>query len=206
MNLPNKITCLRIVLVPVFMAFALMGTGATKFIALLVFVIASLTDSLDGYIARKYHLVTDFGKFVDPLADKLLVTAALLVFLQLQMMPAWAVMIILARDLIVSSLRMVAAAEGRVIQAVFSGKLKTTVHVVGIIIMLMGLGSLEGAITVTKVFDCIRAPLAMVTHTTMLQSVITWIMVLLSAYSCVDYVYKNFDIIKDGLVKGGKKK
>lgn len=205
MNLPNKITCLRIALVPVFMAFALMGTGTTKFIALLVFVIASLTDSLDGYIARKYNLVTDFGKFVDPLADKLLVTAALLVFLQLQMMPAWAVMIILSRDLIVSSLRMVASAQGRVIQAVFSGKLKTTVHVICIVAMLMGLGTVQH-FSLGQVFDAIRGPLGTGAGNTIVQTVLNWVMVFMSAYSCIDYVYKNIDIIKNGLVKGGKTK
>lgn len=205
MNLPNKITCLRIALVPVFMAFALMGTGTTKFIALVVFVIASLTDSLDGYIARKHNLITDFGKFVDPLADKLLVTAALLVFLQLQMMPAWAVMVILSRDLIVSSLRMVASAQGRVIQAVFSGKLKTTVHVICIVAMLMGLGTVQ-SFGLGQIFDAIRAPLGVTAGTNVVQVVLNWVMVLMSVYSCIDYVNKNIDIIKDGLTKGGKTK
>ena len=130
MNLPNTITMIRIALVPLFMALALSDIPNAGFWATIVFVVASATDGIDGYIARKYNLITNFGKFVDPLADKLLVTSAILIFIQIGIMPAWAAMIIISRDLVISSLRMVAAAEGRVIQAVFSGKLKTTVHII----------------------------------------------------------------------------
>ena len=139
MNLPNTITMIRIALVPVFMIVALSGIPYASFIATVIFTIASITDGLDGYIARKYNLVTNFGKFVDPLADKLLVTSALLIFVEMGIMPAWAVMLVISRDLIISSLRMLAAARGRVIQAVFSGKLKTTVHIICIILLMLNI-------------------------------------------------------------------
>ena len=137
MNVPNAITILRIILVPFFMVAALSGSPNAAIISTVIFVIASITDGIDGHIARKYNLITNFGKFVDPLADKLLVTSAILIFVEQGVMPSWAAMIIIARDLVVSSLRMVASAQGRVIQAVFSGKLKTTVHVVCIVALLL---------------------------------------------------------------------
>lgn len=181
MNLPNTITMIRIALVPVFMVIALSNIPNHDFIATVIFAIASITDGLDGHIARKYNLVTNFGKFVDPLADKLLVTAALLIFCETGIMPAWAVMLIIARDLIISSLRMLAAARGRVIQAVFSGKLKTTVHIICIILLMLNI-----------------LPAAM-------QTFAVWVMVIMSVYSCVDYMMKNIDILKDNIKDGGKK-
>ena len=133
MTTASKITLLRIALVPFFMVTALLGQ---QLLALSLFVLAFSTDWLDGYIARKYDQITNFGKFVDPLADKLLVTAALLFFVQSGQMAAWIVMVILAREFAVSGLRMKAAAKGLILAAGFSGKLKTVVTFMGITLML----------------------------------------------------------------------
>ena len=139
MNLPNKLTILRVILIPFFVVFMLFDiTGAAdKWIALVIFCVASLTDMLDGKIARKYNLVTDFGKFADPLADKMLVTAALLWFVEIGQMPAWALLIVLVREFAVSGLRMVAADKGRVIAAGWSGKVKTASTMVCIVLMFL---------------------------------------------------------------------
>lgn len=137
MNIANQLTILRVLMIPFFMYFLLLGTSTGKVIALVLFVVASLTDFLDGYLARKYNLITNFGKFMDPLADKLLVTAALICFLELGELNSWVVMIILAREFIVSIFRAVAAAEGIVIAADWWGKVKTNVQMFAIILMLM---------------------------------------------------------------------
>lgn len=137
MNIANQLTILRVLMIPFFMYFLLLGTSFGMFVALWIFVIASLTDFLDGFIARKYNLITNFGKFMDPLADKLLVTAALICFLELGELNSWVVMIILAREFIVSIFRAVAAAEGIVIAADWWGKVKTNVQMFAIILMLM---------------------------------------------------------------------
>ncbi len=137
MNIANQLTILRVLMIPFFMYFQLQGTQTGMWIACVIFIIASFTDFLDGFLARKYNLITNFGKFMDPLADKLLVTAALLGFLQLGELSAWIVMIILAREFIVSIFRAVAAAEGIVIAADWWGKVKTNVQMAAIIVMLM---------------------------------------------------------------------
>lgn len=137
MNIANQLTILRVLMIPFFMYFLLLGTPSGKVIALVLFVVASFTDFLDGYLARKYHLITNFGKFMDPLADKLLVTAALICFLELGELNSWVVMIILSREFIVSIFRAVAAAEGIVIAADWWGKVKTNVQMFAIILMLM---------------------------------------------------------------------
>jgi len=134
MNLPNKLTMLRIILVPFFVLF--MSIGATPlnlFIALVIFVVASLTDMLDGKIARKYGLVTNFGKLMDPLADKVLVMSAMLCFVSAGLAPAWIVIVILTREFLVTSLRLIAAGEGTVIAADKWGKIKTVTQMVWII-------------------------------------------------------------------------
>jgi len=133
MTTATKITLARIALIPVFMVLLLLGYN---WIALAVFVIASLTDFVDGYIARHYNQTSDLGKFLDPLADKLLVTAAMLIFVQWGRIPAWAVMIVLAREFAVSGLRMVAATGGKVLAAGFSGKVKTFATMVGLCLMI----------------------------------------------------------------------
>lgn len=139
MNLPNKLTILRVILIPFFVVFMLFDiTGAAdKWITLVIFCVASLTDMLDGKIARKYNLVTDFGKFADPLADKMLVTAALLWFVEIGQMPAWALLIVLVREFAVSGLRMIASDKGRVIAAGWSGKVKTASTMVCIVLMFL---------------------------------------------------------------------
>ena len=137
MNLPNKLTMLRILLIPVFMLVLYWGFPGATWAALAVFVIASLTDLLDGKIARKYNLVTNFGKFADPLADKCLVTAAMLWFVEIGQMPAWALLIVSVREFAVSGLRMIASDKGRVIAAGWSGKVKTASTMAAIVIMLL---------------------------------------------------------------------
>lgn len=138
MNLANKLTLLRIVLVPVFLVFLIIkGIPYGSFIATLIFIIASITDKLDGYIARSRNMVTNFGKFMDPLADKLLVTSALICLVELHIIPAWASIIIIAREFAVSGLRSIAAAEGKVIAASWWGKIKTVVQIIAIILCLL---------------------------------------------------------------------
>ena len=133
MTTASKITLARVALIPVFMAVLLLGY---HWAALIIFAVASLTDFVDGYIARHYNQVSDFGKFLDPLADKLLVTAAMLIFVQWGRMPAWAVMVVLAREFAVSGLRMVAATGGKVLAAGWSGKVKTFATMVGLCVMM----------------------------------------------------------------------
>ena len=170
MNLPNKLTLLRIVLVPVFVVVLYLNFPYNNLVALAIFILASLTDLLDGKIARKYHLVTDFGKFMDPIADKLLVTAALLVFVDWHMMPAWVAIVVIAREFIVSALRLVAASNGRVIAAGWSGKVKTASTMVCICVMLLGLPA---------VVDVICSAVILVT----------------TAYSGVEYLVRNRDVL-----------
>ena len=147
MNLPNKLTLTRIILVPVFMIFVSLtsldsivdGTFNATFYLLagIVFAAASFTDYLDGHLARKWHMVTDFGKFADPLADKMLVTAAMLWFVEIGQMPAWALLIVIVREFAVSGLRMIASDKGRVIAAGWSGKVKTASTMVCIVLMFL---------------------------------------------------------------------
>lgn len=138
MNLPNKLTMLRIILVPVFLIFiAFKSIPYGSIIATLVFIIASLTDQLDGYIARKRNQITTFGKFMDPLADKLLVTAALVSLVELGLIPSWAAVIIIAREFAVSGLRTIAAAEGKIIAASWWGKIKTVTQIIAILLLLI---------------------------------------------------------------------
>lgn len=125
MNLPNKLTLLRILLIPLFLGVLYADISHTKPIALAIFLLASATDWLDGFLARKLRLITDFGKFADPLADKMLVTAAMLWNVQTGLMPAWIVLVVICREFAVSGLRMMAASKGIVLAAAFSGKIKT---------------------------------------------------------------------------------
>lgn len=171
MNLPNKLTVLRIVLIPVFMGILYWGFTGAQYVALAVFILASLTDFLDGYIARRDGLVTDFGKFADPLADKMLVTAAMLWFVEIGQMPAWVLLIVLVREFAVSGLRMIASDAGRVIAAGWSGKVKTASTMVCIILMFLPIGSVINAICVG-------------------------IIAVTTLYSGVEYFAKNKDVIK----------
>ena len=137
MNLPNKLTLLRIVLILPFLLVLYLEVPGASYIALAIFIIASLTDMLDGKIARKYNLITDFGKFADPLADKMLVTAAMIWFVECGQMPGWALLIVILREFAVSGLRMVASDKGRVIAAGWSGKVKTASTMVCVVLMFL---------------------------------------------------------------------
>lgn len=132
MNLANKLTMLRVALIPVYLTFLYRGDQYT---ALAVFVLASLTDFLDGYLARVRNMVTDFGKFMDPLADKLLTVAALAFFVEKQLMPSWCLLVVIAREFAVTGLRLVAVEQGRVIAAGWFGKIKTVTSMVCICLM-----------------------------------------------------------------------
>lgn len=178
MNLPNKLTVLRVLLIP-FFVWAAMGDpvpGYSKYIAVLIFIVASLTDLLDGKIARKYGLVTNFGKFMDPLADKLLVCAALICLVSCGMLSAWMVIVIISREFIISGFRLVASDNGVVIAANYWGKFKTTFQMLMIIVLLLDLGG---------VFDLIG-------------QILTWVALILTVVSLVDYVIKNKHVILEG--------
>jgi len=137
MNLPNKLTILRIIMILPFLLVLYLDIPFASYIALVIFILASLTDLLDGKIARKHGLITDFGKFADPLADKMLVTAAMLWFVECGQMPGWVLFVVLLREFAVSGLRMVASDQGRVIAAGWSGKVKTASTMVCIVVMFL---------------------------------------------------------------------
>ncbi len=139
MTTANKITLLRVALIPVFVVLMLLRFPGSNIIALAIFIIASISDSVDGYIARKYSQVTTFGKFMDPLADKLLVTSAILIFVEWGQIPSWAAFLIIARELAVTALRLVAVDSGIVIAAGLSGKIKTAVTMVCLCVMMTAL-------------------------------------------------------------------
>ena len=146
MNLPNKLTILRVIMIPFFVAALLYDGGANqnmRYVAAALFIIASLTDMLDGKIARKYNLVTNFGKFMDPLADKLLVCSALICFVELDKLPAWMVIIIIAREFIISGFRLVASDNGIVIAASWWGKSKTISQMIMIILLIADIPALS---------------------------------------------------------------
>ena len=190
MNLPNKLTLMRIILTPVFMAVLYWGFPGADYAALAIFIIASLTDLLDGKIARKYNLVTDFGKFADPLADKILVTAAMLWFVEVGRMPAWALLVVLLREFAVSGLRMIASDKGRVIAAGWSGKVKTAATMVCVVVMLL-LGpalaaARSGAYLTAVPWD---------RYISQADTVCVWVIVLTTLYSGVEYFVKNKDVI-----------
>ena len=142
MNLPNKLTILRVIMVPFFVLFMLTDIGgpANKWISLILFVVASLTDLLDGKIARKYNLVTNFGKFMDPLADKLLVCSAMICLIEMNKLDAWIVIVIISREFIISGFRLVASDSGVVIAASYWGKFKTVFQMAMIIVLIADLG------------------------------------------------------------------
>ena len=180
MNTANKLTLLRVVLVPVFMAFLLMNGTAWQLAALAVFVIASLTDMLDGQIARRCNQITTFGKFADPLADKMLTTAAFLVFMQKGIINSWAVMIILAREFMVAGVRLAAVSEGKVIAASFWGKFKTVSQMAAIIIAILVLNISAVPQSAAVIFT----------------NIFVWISVVLTVISGADYLVKNWNLMK----------
>ncbi len=184
MTLPNLLTCLRVLLIPVFMVLAYQGNMPCDMAALIVYVVACLTDYVDGNLARKNNQVTNFGKFMDPVADKLLVMAALLLFVEDGTIAAWMVAIILGREFIVSALRMVAASEGLVIAANMWGKAKTMITMITLIFLLCPIGPI------------MLGPVS-------LQDIMIWITVIITAISGVTYIIDNFAVIKDGFTQKG---
>lgn len=178
MNLPNKLTVMRVCLIPFFVAALLFDGGNNqnmRIAANVIFIVASLTDMLDGKIARKYNLVTDFGKFMDPLADKLLVCSALICLIELGQLPAWIVIIIISREFIISGFRLVAADNGIVIAASYWGKFKTTFQMVAVILLIFNIPSL-------KVFT----------------NLVLTVAVALTIISLVDYIVKNKKVLTEG--------
>lgn len=178
MNLPNKLTILRVIMIPFFVMFLLMegGTNTTyRYLAATIFIVASLTDLLDGHIARKYNLVTNFGKFMDPLADKLLVCSALICMVELKQLPAWMVIVIISREFIISGFRLVASDNGVVIAASYWGKFKTTFQMAAVVLLIFNFQSLS-----------------------MVTSAVVWIAVALTVISLVDYIVKNASVLKEG--------
>ncbi len=190
MNLPNKLTIFRVILIIPFVIFLLGGChydewgwfhalfggilGYVKYIALIIFIVACLTDLIDGKIARKYHLVTNFGKFADPLADKLLVASALICFIEMGRIQAWIVLIIIAREFIVSGFRLVAAESGTVIAAGWWGKVKTAVTMLTIIVMI---------------------PNLQISGIRIIEQILIYASLVLTVISLVDYIVKNRQVI-----------
>lgn len=179
MNLPNKLTVLRVLMIPFFVVFMLTDLGGSygKYIALAIFCVASLTDMLDGKIARKYNLVTNFGKFMDPLADKLLVGSAMICLIPAGKLAAWIVIVIISREFIISGFRLVASDSGIVIAASYWGKFKTVSQMVMIILLILDLPGYGVYIA---------------------EQVIIWVALILTVVSLIDYIAKNKQVLTQG--------
>lgn len=177
MNLPNKLTILRIILVPVFVACFYLPVEEAMYIAAVVFVVAYFTDMLDGYIARKYNLITDFGKLMDPMADKLLTAAAMIMLTAYGLCSPIATFLTIGRELVISAFRLVSATQGVVIAAGKIGKLKTLTQFIGIVLILLG----------NPLFNRIGVPF---------DQIVIWISVVLAVWSCTDYIVKNLKALK----------
>ena len=176
MNLPNKLTLFRVVLIPFFVVFMLCDITAAydKWIALGIFAVASLTDLLDGRIARKYNLVTNFGKFMDPLADKLLVCSALICLVDLRRIPSWIVIVIIAREFIISGFRLIASDNGVVIAASYWGKFKTTFQMAMICLMIADIAQIR-----------------------LVTDAVMWAALALTVESLIDYLVKNRGVLRE---------
>ena len=191
MNLPNKLTVFRVILIVPFVVLLLGGfqqwgwfttlfSGIlpyTDYIAVGIFIVASLTDLLDGKIARKYNLVTDFGKFMDPLADKLLVCSAMICLIEMGRLSAWIVIVIISREFIISGFRLIAAEQGIVIAASYWGKFKTTFQMIAVILMIVNLPVLH-----------------------FLTVICTWAALVLTVVSLIDYIAKNHKVLTEGAI------
>ena len=180
MNLPNKLTVLRVIMIPFFVVSLLAFHGEVRLLrnlAAAIFIVASLTDMLDGKIARKYNLVTNFGKFMDPLADKLLVCSALICMIELRELPAWMVIIIISREFIISGFRLVASDAGVVIAASYWGKIKTVVQMLMSILLIF---NFEGSVI------------------NIVENVFIYAAVILTVISLIDYMVKNWNVMQDG--------
>ena len=179
MNLANKLTLLRVLMIPVFLVALLspLFDGQTaRYVAAGIFILAALTDSLDGYVARKYNMITNLGKFMDPLADKLLVCAALVALVELGDLPSWVVILIISRELMITGFRVVAANNHVVLAANFWGKLKTVTQMIMIIFVLVNL------------------PLPFYNYLCVL---LYWLAAILTVVSAIDYLYHNFNVLKE---------
>ena len=178
MNLPNKLTILRVILIPFFVFFLISPffDGYGNYIALAIFIIASLTDMADGKIARKYNLVTNFGKFMDPLADKLLVCSAMICLIQTGQLAAWIVVIIIAREFIISGFRLIASDNGVVIAASYWGKFKTTFQMLMVIVLILNI---------------------QMSFFQILGMILTYVALILTVVSLIDYIVKNKDVLKE---------
>lgn len=174
MNLPNKLTLSRVIMIPFFVAALMMEFPSHRIVAGLVFIAASLTDLLDGYLARRNHLVTTFGKFVDPLADKLLVSSALICFVEQGLIPAWMVIIIISREFIISGFRLIASDKGIVIAAGMSGKIKTVCQMVMSVLLIFHFSG-----TIFYV----------------LEQVFIWVSVIMTVESLIVYLYQNRQVL-----------
>ena len=174
MNTPNKLTLLRIIIIPFFVVFMLVDFGPwSKWAALAIFVVASLTDTLDGYLARRDHLVTNFGKFMDPLADKLLVCSAMICMIELGRLPSWVVIVIIGREFVISGFRLIASDNGVVIAANYWGKIKTVCQMVMIIVLIADLG---GGFVI-------------------LEQILIYASLLLTVISLVTYLWQNRSVL-----------
>ena len=178
MNLPNKLTIMRVILIQFFVFFLMSPyfPAYGNYIAVAIFIVASLTDMLDGKIARKYNLVTNFGKFMDPLADKLLVCSAMICLIELDRLAAWIVIVIIAREFIISGFRLVASDNGVVIAASYWGKFKTTFQMLMVIVLILD----------------IQMPFFQI-----LGTVLTYVALILTVVSLIDYIVNNKDVLKD---------
>ena len=178
MNLPNKLTLLRVLMIPFFVVCLLWEGGQNqtlRYVSAAIFIVASLTDMLDGKIARKYGLVTNFGKFMDPLADKLLVCSALICLIELGQLPAWMVIVIISREFIISGFRLIASDNGVVIAAIYWGKFKTTFQMIAVILLIFNLEALR-----------------------LLADICVWVALALTVISLADYIWKNRGILTEG--------
>lgn len=177
MNLPNKITIFRVCMIPIFLVFMLVSTiPGGRYIAAAIFIIAALSDLVDGYIARKHNLVTNFGKFMDPLADKLLVSSALICLVELKLLPAWIVIVIIAREFIISGFRLIASDNGVVIAASWWGKIKTVVQMVMSIMLIINLDNI---------------------FINVLEQIAVYLAAVLTIISLIDYMIKNKKVLTE---------
>ena len=179
MNVPNTLTVLRVIMIPFFVLFMLGDiTSVDKYIALGIFIAASLTDTLDGYLARKNNQVTNFGKFMDPLADKLLVCSAMICLVDLKLISVWVVLIIIAREFIISGFRLVASDNGIVIAASYWGKFKTTFQMLMVIVIIFNINLQLGWLNI-------------------LGTILIYVALVLTVVSLIDYIAKNKAVLKD---------
>ena len=178
MNLANKLTMLRILMIPVFIAVLVYSKDRDivyRYIALGIFIIASATDALDGYVARKYNMITDFGKLMDPLADKILVSSALIILIELGSISSWIVSIVIAREFIISGIRLIATEKNIIIAASPLGKLKTVSQMLSVILMLLSIKAIS-----------------------LITDLSIWLMCILSVISLLDYIIKNKKVLSLG--------